>query len=167
MGILEFLGKNKEGARRIFGKRELRIIEKQLWGLSLKQSEKNRLSRDIRKKLEFIQEASRYGEEFELKHGSKVKEIIQSAVKIIKEDMLFNRIRRIILFGSTVAKRRHFGSDIDISVEFNNIQLDEATKFRIRILGKLSDRADIQVFNVLPDKVKKEITEKGRILFAR
>ncbi len=167
MGILEFLNKNKEKARKIFGKRELRIIEKQLWGLSLKQSERNRLSRDIRKKLEFIQEASKYSDEFELKHGSKTKEIIQNAVNVIKEDILFHRIKKIVLFGSSATKRRHLGSDVDISVEFNNIQLDEATKFRIRVLGKLSDKADIQVFNVLPDKVKKEIAEKGRVLFAR
>ncbi len=49
MGMLQFLKKN-ENTRKIFGVRELKIIEKQLLGINLTQSEKNRLSRDIRKK---------------------------------------------------------------------------------------------------------------------
>ena len=53
MSLIQFL-KKENNARKIFGKRELKIIEKQLFGLNLTQSEKNRLSRDIRKKLEFI-----------------------------------------------------------------------------------------------------------------
>jgi hypothetical protein len=57
MGLLELL-KKSENARKIFGKRELKIIEKQMLGVNLTQSEKNRLSRDIRKKLEFIKEIS-------------------------------------------------------------------------------------------------------------
>src|SRR3989344_1049938 len=156
MVLLEFLKKN-DNARKIFGKRELRIIEKQLLGLTLKQSEKNRLSRDIRKKFEFIKEATKYADEFGLKHGTKIKEFIERALDIIREDVLFYKVNKIILFGSTVIRRRHLGSDIDIAVEFDSIELDEATKFRIRTLGRLSDKIDVQVYNVLPENVKNEI----------
>ena len=45
--LSEFLTHNKN-ARRIFGKKELEIILKQLDGLPLTQSEKNRLSRDVK-----------------------------------------------------------------------------------------------------------------------
>ena len=51
--LLQFLRENKN-ARKIFGERELKIIEKQLIGVDLTQSEKNRLSRDVREKFKFI-----------------------------------------------------------------------------------------------------------------
>ena len=53
MRLLNTLKKDKN-IRRIFGERELVIIEKQLLGVALKPSEKTRLSRDIRKKFENI-----------------------------------------------------------------------------------------------------------------
>ena len=55
--LLNFL-KSNENARKIFGERELKIIEKQLLGVNLTQSEKNRLSRDIRLKFNFIKETA-------------------------------------------------------------------------------------------------------------
>lgn len=70
MNLLKLLKEN-ENARKIFGKRELKIIEKQLFGINLTQSEKNRLSRDIRRKLEFIREAVKFSDEFELKKGTR------------------------------------------------------------------------------------------------
>jgi hypothetical protein len=42
MEFLQFL-KSNENTRKIFGKRELKIIEKQLNGINLTQSERNRL----------------------------------------------------------------------------------------------------------------------------
>ena len=57
--LIEFLKTNRN-ARRIFGKRELEIMIQQLDGLQLKQSEKNRLSRDIKPKLEFIKEIAEF-----------------------------------------------------------------------------------------------------------
>ena len=63
--LSEFLKKNKN-ARRIFGKKELEIIFKQLDGLPLTQSERNRLSRDIKPKLDFIKAVSKFENEFEL-----------------------------------------------------------------------------------------------------
>ena len=118
MNFIQFLKQN-QNTRKIFGKRELRIIEKQLQGINLTQSEKNRLSRDIRKKLDFIKEAQIYITEFELKKGAEVKDQIAEVVEIIKRDKLISKIRKIILFGSTAEGMRNFCSDIDIAVVFS------------------------------------------------
>lgn len=164
MNLLNFL-KDNANARKIFGKRELKIIEKQLSGINLTQSEKNRLSRDIRKKLEFIKEISRFSDEFDLKKGAIIKNQIEEAKKEILESKYFPRIKKIWLYGSTTENQRTFRSDIDIAVEFDKTDSREAAEFRIKILGNFSDKMDIQVYNVLPDKIKKEINEKGKVIY--
>ena len=162
--LLKFLRENPN-SRKIFGKRELKIIEKQMQGINLTQSEKNRLSRDIREKLRFIKEVSRFEDEFDLKKGSIVKNIISEAKEEILHDELSNRIKKIILFGSVVENKLTSRSDIDIAVEFTNINIKEATSFRIRIAGKFNSKIDIQVYNILPEKIKKEIDDKGRVIY--
>lgn len=162
--LLNFLKSNKD-SRKIFGERELKIIEKQLLGINLTQSEKNRLSRDIRKKLDFIKDLSEFSDQFRLKKSS----IINEKVEQIKQDILnseyFTSIKRIILFGSTVENQRTFRSDIDIAVEFNNIDLKQATQFRIKM--NLNKEIDVQVYNILPVKIKKEIDEYGKEIYKR
>ena len=161
MAILHFLKTSPE-ARKIFGKRELEIIEKQLLGISLTQSEKNRLSRDIRQKLEFVKELSIYIKEFKLKKGAIIKQIINETKEIILQDVLYKNIKNIFLFGSTSENKRHMSSDIDIGIEFYTISLKDATEFRKRILGKVNSLVDIQVYNILTNKIKKEIEKKKR-----
>ena len=162
--LSEFLRQNKN-ARRIFGKKEIEIILKQLDGLTLTQSERNRLSRDIKPKLEIMKEISRFENEFELKKDANNLIIIEKAVQLILQDEFKDRIEAILLFGShakgIVTKR----SDIDICVVFTNISLEEATKFRIRILGNFSDKVDIQVFNTLPQKIKRSIARNHKVLY--
>ncbi len=164
MGLLKFLGEN-ENARKIFGERELKIIEKQLLGINLTQSEKNRLSRDIRKKFEFIGKVCRFEEEFKLKKGAEIKRIIDEAKEAILNDISFKGIKRIFLYGSAVENKLTFRSDIDIAVEFGEISLNDATLFRKRVSGVVNKRVDIQVYNHLPDKIKKEIELKSRVLY--
>lgn len=166
MNLLHFLEKNEE-ARKIFGQQELKIIEKQLLGINLTQSEKNRLSRDIRKKFEFISKASRFEDDFKLKKGSEIKSIINDAIEVILESKWNNKIKKIILFGSSATKERIFRSDIDIAVLFKDINLREATKFRVHVSGRVNDKIDIQVYNILPDKIKKQINENGKVLWNR
>ncbi len=164
MNLLTFL-QRKQNARKIFGQRELKIIEKQLLGINLTQSEKNRLSRDIRKKLSVIKELAQFEDEFELKKGAKIKQWIELAKEVILEHPLHTRIKKILLFGSTVENKRTFRSDLDIAVVFDNIDITEATNFRIRVSGQLPDKIDIQVFNILPEKVKIEIQKAHRVLY--
>jgi len=164
MSLLRFLNSDKN-ARKVFGKRELKIIEKQLLGLNLTQSEKNRLSRDVRQKLEFIKEASRFSEEFKLKKGFEIKKMVEEAKKTILNDILFRKIKKVLLFGSLVDNKLTLKSDIDIAVKFDNVNIKESALFRKRISGKVNQKVDVQVYNHLPSKIKKEIDNKGRILY--
>jgi len=164
LGLREFL-KNNKNARKIFGRKEIVIILKQLEGISLTQSEKNRLSRDIRPKLRFMREISKFEGEFELKKNADNLRTIDKAVRIILQDELKDKIKAVLLFGShakgIVTKR----SDIDICVVFTDISLEEATKFRIRASSEFHEKVDIQVFNVLPQKIKRSIAGNHKILY--
>lgn len=166
MNLIQFLKSNKD-ARKIFGERELKIIEKQLNGINLTQSEKNRLSRDIRKKLQFMKEISKFSNEFELKKSSSIKAFIEEAKETILNHSLRDKINEIILFGSFVENKMTFNSDLDIAVKFSKITKKEAFDFRKNISGNVSGKIDIQVFNVLPEKVKREIEKKGRIIYKK
>ena len=166
MSLLNFLKLNKN-TRKIFGKRELKIIEKQIFGINLTQSEKNRLSRDIRKKFEFIEQVARFSAQFKLEKSSVIKKLIEEAKKIILNDHFFKKIKRIILFGSVVENKITFKSDIDVAVDFSKINLKEATLFRKRISGRVDSKMDVQVYNYLPNKIKKEIQSSGRILYQK
>ena len=166
MSLIRFL-KDDEDSRKVFGKRELKIIEKQLLGVSLTQSEKNRLSRDIRKKLEFISRISRFEKDFRLKKGAEIKRIIEDAKETILEDPSAKRVDKIILYGSAAENRLTLKSDIDLAVKIKGISLKEATLFRRRIAGKVNQRIDIQVYDFLPDKIKKNIDKKGKVIHER
>ncbi len=154
-------------ARRLFGKKELEIMLKQLGGLLLKQSERNRLSRDIRPKLEFIREIAKFQDEFRLEKNQENKRIIEKMVSTILKDELGKDAKAILLFGSFADKSFTKRSDIDVCAVFRkDISPMEATKFRIRVSGQLPEKADIQVFDVLPQKVKREIARNHRVLYS-
>ena len=153
--------------RKLFGKRELVIIRKQLLGVLLKGSEKTRLSRDIRKKFEAIALLIPSIKEFELKKGAEIKRLIEKAKGAIIETKFFPRIKKIILFGSVAENKPTLLSDIDLAVEFTLLAEGEATLFRREVLGQLNEKFDVQVYNQLPAKVKKEIDEKGKVVYER
>ena len=164
MNFETFLKKNLN-TRKLFGKQELQIITKQRQGIALTQSEKNRLSRDIRPKFDFIKECSIYQKEFEIKKDAATEKIIQEIVTAIMKDKLASKIQAILLFGSHVTGRVTFRSDIDIAVVFTDIDTADATKFRMRISGESDARLDIQVFNLLPQKIKRAIARKHTLLY--
>ena len=164
MSLKELL-KNNRNARKIFGKKEIDIILKQLDGITLTQSEKNRLSRDIRPKLKFVKEISKFEDEFELKKDANNLKVIDKAVQLILQDELKDNIKAILLFGSHAKGIVNKRSDIDICVIFTQISKEEADKFRIRILGHFSLKMDIQVFNILPQKIKRAVARNHKILY--
>ena len=164
MNLIKFL-KTNENSRRIFGEQELKIIEKQLNGINLTQSEKNRLSRDIRKKFQFIKEISKFENEFNLKKAQLINQMIQETKEIILEHSLKSKIKKIMLFGSIIENKLTIKSDIDIAVEFSDITKKQAFDFRKNIFGKVSNKIDIQVFNFLPEKVKESVIKKHKILY--
>lgn len=164
MGILNIINKDKN-LRKIFGKKEIIIIKKQLLGVPLKNSEKTRLSRDIKKKLKAVKELSKFSLEFELKKGAEIKKRIEETKEVIFQNKLFPRIKKILVFGSIIENKLTLISDIDIAVEFNKISKEEATNFKREVMGKISEKVDMQVYNLLPNKIKKEILKKGRMLY--
>jgi len=165
MKLKEFIKTNRN-ARKIFGKKELEIMLKQLEGMSLTQSERNRLSRDIKPKLDFIKEIYEYRDEFILEKNQDNKRIIEKAKDVILVDKLSENIKAIFLFGSFADKSYTKRSDIDICVLFKrDLSLREATEFRIRVSGELPNKVDVQVFNVLPLKVKRHIARNHRVLY--
>jgi predicted nucleotidyltransferase len=166
VNLINFLKKN-ENTRKIFGERELKIIEKQLLGINLTQSEKNRLSRDIRKKFEFIKEISHYSFDLRLKKAGLLKEMIDDAKNEILNHPFRKRIQEIWLFGSTVDRTLTFRSDVDLAVVFDKIQPKEAFSFRATVMGGLPKKMDIQVFNTLPEKIKKTIKESHKVLYRK
>ncbi len=165
LSFKEFLKTNRD-ARKIFGRREIEIILRQLDGISLTQSEKNALSRDIRPKLEFIRKINEYRDDFRLEKNQDNKKIIRKALEIIQGDELASRIEAVLLFGSFADNTYTGRSDIDICVIFKDgLTLDQATLFRVRVSGSISEKADVQVFNILPQKVKRDIARNHRVLF--
>ena len=164
MSLLNAIKETAE-IRTLFGKKELIIIEKQLRGIPLKPSEKTRLSRDIRKKFIAIKELAAFKDEFFLKHGEETKGLIERTKSSILDSEYFPKIKKIYLFGSTAEKKHLFRSDIDIAVEFTKITLEEATRFRIKT--HVPDKIDLQVYNILPDKIKKQIDKHGKTIYAR
>lgn len=164
MTLLNFL--KKDSARLLFGKSEIEIIKKQLNGLELKPSEKVRLSRDIRKKLEAVEELSRYKEEFKLKKAQEIKYLINEAKEIILEE-LKNNVNEIILFGSYAQNKQTKDSDIDLAIKLKKKSKLNPTKIRAALIGNMpSEKLDIQIYESLPEKIKKEINKHGKTLFS-
>jgi len=58
-------------------------------------------------------------------------------------------------------------SDIDICVVFDSIDRKESFDFRIRVMGNFDSKMDIQVFNVLPQKIKRSIARDHKVLYQR
>ncbi len=164
MSLLELIRHKKE-MRRIFGQQELKIIEKQLLGVNLSPSERTRLSRDIRSKFNIILALSDFKNEFPLKKAQEIKFLIEESKEIILESTYHNKIDKIFVFGSYTQNNLRLNSDIDIAIEFNKISKKEATKFRIEIQSKVSERIQVQVFNILPPKIKNEILKSSKIIY--
>jgi len=166
MGIIRLI-KVDRGMRRLFGERELEIIKKQLMGVSLSPSERVRLSRDIRPKFDIIQKLMLFEKEFRLKKASEIKFLIEDAKDTILQNKEFGKIKKIFVFGSYVNNKLRMGSDIDIAVEFFDISSQNATKFILKMGGLLDEKIQVSVLNVLPEKIKMEILNKGRVIYGK
>lgn len=162
MTFINYL-KNNENARLILGKKEIEIIEKQIWGLNLTPSEQTRLSRDIRKKLQAINELSKYKEEFKLKKAQEIKIILNESKAIIL-NKLHSRIKEIILFGSYAKGNPSKDSDIDLVLKLKKTNISP-TKLRAQLSGELNEKVDIQIYSSLPKKIQVEINKTGKKIY--
>lgn len=157
--------KNDPLSLKVFTKAELEIIKKQLLGINLSQSEKNRLSRDIRPKFKFIKRCSVFKEEFEIKKGNEIFKQIEILKNNILLDKIGNYVKKIYLFGSFIQKNMSNKSDIDIAIEFQDIDIKEISQFKKRILIEKHEIFDISIFNNLPDEIKNEVKNNGKIIY--
>jgi predicted nucleotidyltransferase len=117
--------------------------------------------------LDFIKEVARFSEEFDLKKASIAKKIIGDAVETILGDELSGKINKIVVYGSMVENALTLRSDIDIAVIFGRIDVADATAFRKRVLGRVPMRVDVQVYDLLPEKIKKEVDAKGKVIYKK
>jgi predicted nucleotidyltransferase len=166
MGIIEVI--KKPEMRKIFGERELKIIEKQLKGVNLLPSERTRLSRDIRKKLEAVRILSQFTDSFKLKKGLILKNTINDTKKSILESELSKDVKRIILFGTAAENRLRLGSDIDITIELDKkADIKKATRTALLIAQDIGKNVEINIFNTLPEEIKDEIERRGKVIFEK
>src|SRR3989338_3455797 len=75
------------------------------------------------------------------------------------------RIQFILLFGSVAEGRDGPLSDVDVAVYYKGTP-KERFAFRMKVLGELPEKCDVQIFQDLPIVVKKEAI-KGKVLYSR
>ena len=92
------------------------------------------------------------------------KENIRFVVDDIKK-LGGKKIKLIILYGSFAEGKQTPLSDIDLAVYYDGAK-EERFKFRMKILGNVNDKFDIQTFQDLPLYVKKEVL-KGKVMYCK
>ena len=90
---------------------------------------------------------------------------IQSTTNLIKK-IGGKKIKFIILYGSFTEDKQTPLSDIDIAVYYDDSK-QERFKFRIKVLGEVAEKFDIQTFQDLPLYIQKEIVSSGKILYQK
>ncbi len=102
-----------------------------------------------------------------LDERSKIKRIpdISNAVKKIIE-IGKERVEFIMLYGSAARGELTSLSDIDLAVFYNGDK-KERFDFRVKILGRVNDKFDIQTFQDLPLYIQKDILSTGRVIYYR
>jgi len=82
----------------------------------------------------------------------------------LKEMPDFNRVKFVFLFGSFSQNKQNKLSDVDFAVFYEG-DSKERFKFRLKILTKLPDGFDVQIFQDLPLYVRMEVL-KGKLIYA-
>ena len=67
-------------------------------------------------------------------------------------------------FGSRVNGSAKGYSDIDIAVYYHDDK-KERFKFRMKVLGRIDDKFDVQIFQDLPLYVQKDIVSSGEVIY--
>ena len=94
-----------------------------------------------------------------------VQKIIKQTVDLILNEDTQKNVQAVLLFGSHADGTAIWRSDIDIAVLFKTESTEkEAFLFRRRLMGQLPEIVDLQVFNVLPLKIRKSIAENHKVL---
>ncbi|GFO96950.1 nucleotidyltransferase [groundwater metagenome] len=90
---------------------------------------------------------------------------ISSVIKKMK-DIGGPKIQFIVLYGSAAKGVTTSLSDIDIAVYFDGNK-QERFDFRVKILGRIDNKFDIQTFQDLPLYIQKDILSTGKVIYYR
>ncbi len=86
--------------------------------------------------------------------------------RVVEKIKGIENVQFIILYGSVAEGRMTEESDVDLCVGYDGDE-EEASRVRFEILSELfDDRYDIQIFQLLPLYVRKEVL-KGDVLYRR
>ncbi len=80
------------------------------------------------------------------------------------KDIGGNSIKFIVLYGSAAKGRITDLSDIDIAVYYSGNKM-ERFQFRMKILGRIGNKFDIQTYQDLPLYIQNEILKSGEVLY--
>ena len=94
-----------------------------------------------------------------LEHG------ISNVIKKIK-DIGGAKIKFIVLYGSAAKGKSTGLSDIDIAVYYDGDKR-ERFEFRVKILGRVGSKFDIQTFQDLPLYIQKDTLSTGDVIYYR
>ena len=76
-----------------------------------------------------------------------------------------DKVRFVVLYGSAAKGKLTKLSDLDLAVFFNGDK-SEKFEFRKKILGRVSNEFDIQIFQDLPLYVQKDILSTGKMMYS-
>ncbi len=93
-------------------------------------------------------------------------ESVKKAVGEIRKLDKGNKVQFIVLYGSLAGDKHGKLSDIDLAIGYGGGK-KERFDFRVRTLGKLGDKFDVQIFQDLPVYVREEIVKSGKVLFCK
>lgn len=91
-----------------------------------------------------------------------VKEDVHSVANQIKK-LGEEKVKFIILYGSAAEGNQTPLSDVDLAVYYEGSK-EERFRFRMKILGMVSDKFDIQIFQDLPLYIRREVI-RGKVLY--
>lgn len=91
-------------------------------------------------------------------------EKINLFMKKLKETPDLDRVKFVFLFGSHVENKNNKFSDVDFAVYYEGNK-KERFKFRMKLLGKLPEGFDVQIFQDLPLYVRMSVL-KGGLIYA-
>lgn len=92
--------------------------------------------------------------------------IDKQVIEKLKELPHFNMLKFIYLFGSAVKGKQNKRSDIDICLYYDIKDKEKLHKLLFKISGSFPDRFDIQIFNLLPLYVQKDVF-RGKLIFSK
>jgi len=94
-----------------------------------------------------------------------MKEKIKLFLEKLREMPDSDRVKFVFLFGSHAEDKQNKLSDIDFAIYYEGSR-KERFKFRLKMLSKLSDKFDIQIFQDLPLIIRKDIL-KGKLIYVK